>query len=75
MQAGDFKQIGILMAVSLVQGGSGYPFFAPAIFEYLAGTDICAITPSLQDVPSAEVQQLIAEVCIIMVYSDLSRYP
>ena len=42
MQEGVFRKVGMLIGMSLVQGGSGYPFFAPCIFSYLCGTDLCS---------------------------------
>ena len=34
-QEGVFLKIGMLMGVSLVQGGSGFPFFAPSMYQYI----------------------------------------
>lgn len=48
--------------MSLLQGGSGYPFFAQSLFEYLAGKDICEITPRLDEIPDAEIQIKLTEV-------------
>ena len=38
-QTNKFLYVGRLMAISLVQGGSGFPFFAQPMYEYLCGVD------------------------------------
>ena len=42
-QSGDFKSLGILVGMSLVQGGSGSPFFAPSVYDYITGLDMCRL--------------------------------
>ena len=61
--------MGALVGMSLVQGGSGYPFFAPSTFAYLCGEDPCTITVNENEVPSKEVCLTLEKVCfpIIMV--------
>lgn len=48
------------MAMSLVQDGSGFPYVAPPLFEYLCGMSTIDMTK--EDVPSYEVQQLLQQV-------------
>ena len=48
------------MAMSLVQDGSGFPYMAPPLFEYLCGMSTIDMTK--EDVPSYEVQQLLQQV-------------
>ena len=50
------------MAMSLVQDGSGFPYMAPPLFEYLCGMSTIDVTK--EDVPSYEVQQLLQQVCM-----------
>lgn len=57
-----FKRIGILAGMSLVQGGSGYPFFAPSFYKYISGCDICTISPDAGEIPDADLRVLIAQV-------------
>lgn len=50
------------MATSLVQGGSGYPFLAPPMYQYLCGANISTIKVTIPDVPDIEVKQLLKQV-------------
>ena len=50
------------MAISLLQEGSGFPFFAPPIYQYLCGADIATIEVAMEDIPDFEVRNLIEEV-------------
>ena len=63
-QAGDFKRIGILVGMSLVQGGSGFPFFAPAMYDYMCGKDVCSLVPTVDEIPDAQLKITLVEVCI-----------
>ena len=49
-----------MLAMSLVQDGSGFPYVAPPLFEYLCGMSTIDMTK--EDVPSYEVQQLLQQV-------------
>ena len=53
MQTKTYYHVGRLMAISLVQGGSGFPFVAPPVYQYLCGVEMPTI--ELQDVPNFEV--------------------
>lgn len=55
----------MLMEVSLIQGGSGYPFFAPSTFSYLSGTDVCSILVDRDEIADVEVKQALKEVIFI----------
>ena len=48
--------------MSLVQGGSGFPYMAPPMYDYLCGIDILSIKVILDDVPSCEVRKLLQQV-------------
>ena len=50
------------MAMSLVQGGSGFPYMAPPMYDYLCGVEIPSIKVAIDDVPSCEVRQLLQQV-------------
>ena len=62
MQTKKFYHLGRLMSMSLVQGGSGFPFFAPPMFKYLCGVEMSSIEVSQQDVPNLEVLSLLKKV-------------
>ena len=53
----------MLIGVSIVQGGSGYPFFAPSTFSYLCGADLCLIVVGREEIPDPEVEKTLHEVC------------
>ena len=48
--------------MSLVQGDSGYPFFAPAVYEYICGRDIGSISPAVDEIPDAQLKTTLVEV-------------
>ena len=54
--------VGTLMAVALSQGGSGFPFFAPCILEYLKGTSIQDIKVTIEAVADWETRDLLMKV-------------
>lgn len=62
MQTKKIYNVGRLMAMSLVQGGSGFPFFAPPMYQYLCGMEMSSIAVSTQDVPNLEVLSLLEKV-------------
>lgn len=48
--------------MSLVQGGSGYPFFAPSVYAYIQGKDISDIYPGIEEVPNSTLRTTLAKV-------------
>ena len=54
-----FLHVGKLMALSLIQGGSSFPYFAEPMYDYLCGEDASSIKVSAEDVPSIDVAQLL----------------
>ena len=56
------------MAMSLVQGGSGFLYIAPPMYDYLCGIDILSITLTLDDVPSCDVRKLLQQVVVHYLY-------
>ena len=59
-----YTRIGILVGMSIVQGGSGYQFFAPSVYEYICGKDICELSPSVDEIPDYDVRQCVLKVCV-----------
>lgn len=57
-----FRKIGMLIGVSIVQGGSGYPFFAPCFYSYLCGADISSIIIGRDEIPHGEIRMILQEV-------------
>ena len=70
LQNKKFLHIGRLMAMGVVQGSSGVPFFSPPVNEYLCGKDVLSITVTLQDVPLYEVRELLNDVSSFSQYSE-----
>ena len=44
VQSNTFYKIGILIAASLAQGGSGLPFLHKGVYEFLCGIDLGLVT-------------------------------
>ena len=57
-----YYRIGQLMAMSLLQQGSGFPYLAPCIYQYISGVELSAIDVSIEDVPSFELRSMIEKV-------------
>ena len=62
LQSGYFIRVGILVGMSFIHGGSGYPFFAPSLFKYICGEGLCNIKPSIEEVPETELRMILTEV-------------
>ena len=62
VKSGDFKRIGILVGMSLVNGGSGFPYFAPALYSYISGQEVQSIVVTVGEVPNAELHSVLVKV-------------
>ena len=57
------------MAMSLVHGGSGFPFISPCVFKYLCGENPLEISVETSDVADMTVRAMVDEVkCLIILY-------
>ena len=45
------------MGMSITQGGSGYPYFAPSMYKYICGEDVCSIEPEIDEIPDFQLQK------------------
>ena len=63
LQEGVFFKIGMLMGVSLVQGGSGFPFFAPSQYQYICSGDVRSVVVGRSEVPHQQIDDAIDKVC------------
>ena len=54
-----FHDVGILIAMGITQGASGFCFFATSLYFYLCGTDIADIEVPDSEVPNVEVKLLL----------------
>ena len=50
------------MEVSIVQGGSGYPYFAPSMFSHISGVDTCSIVATRNEISDPEVEEALQAV-------------
>ena len=57
-----YYRMGQLMAMSLLQQGSGFPYLAPPIYQYISGAELSEIDVSVEDVPSFELRNIIEKV-------------
>ena len=53
------------MAMSIYQGGSGFPFFGKATFDYICSQDIEKLIVIAEEAPDPIVRNLIEEVCML----------
>lgn len=60
-----YHQIGELVAMSVVQGGSGLGAHAlsPSVYNYISGKLVSDIIVSVAEVPDPEVRDMLAKVC------------
>lgn len=52
----------MLMAMSILQDGSGFAFIAPPVYKYICGQDITEISIVNEDVPDYEASALLRKV-------------
>ena len=57
------------MTMADVQGGSGFHFLAPRVYQYLCGVDVSAIPVSTDDIPDYEVTAVVQKVYHLEVLS------
>lgn len=61
-QSNIFFSIGCLMATSIAQGGSGYPFLCKDIYDYLCGRDVTALDYTV--IPDPDIKAILDKVRI-----------
>jgi hypothetical protein len=62
LQENKFYLIGQLMAMTIVNCGGGYPFFAPSVLSYLCGVPLTNILVDNDEVPDYKMKTIIEEV-------------
>lgn len=55
----------MLIAMSIYQGGSGFPFFGKATSDYICSEDIEKLIVIAEEAPDPIVRNLIEEVCML----------
>ena len=53
------------MSMSLAQGGSGFPYFASCIYDYLRGTSLQNVSVAIEDVADCDIQLFLRKVISI----------
>ena len=62
-QANLYHKIGQLLAMSVVQGGSGVHALGESVYRYLSATPVSDIIVSITKVPDPEVKKMLEKVC------------
>ena len=69
-QTKKFFYVGQLMAMSLVQGGSGFPFLAPPVYKYLCGQNIEDILVTFEDISDIEISMFLTKVSTLSLMKE-----
>ena len=59
--------LGTLVAMSIVQGGLGFPVLHPNVYVYMVSGKYIGLHTADEDVPDGMVQSLIEKVCNIVI--------
>lgn len=74
LQRNVFRYLGQWTAMSIVQGGDGFPVLSPPLYQYIVSRDITGITIGDEDITDASVQHIVTLVrhCsyIILVHTN-----
>ena len=62
LQKSDFKVIGVLIAMSLMQGGPGFPVLSPHVYEYMSTQQYLDLNIKDDDIPDPLVRLLLTQV-------------
>ena len=65
-QKSDFKNLGILIGMSIVQGGPGLPMLHPAVYQYMTTGKYLDVNMSVKGIPDAGVRILIDQVFLLI---------
>lgn len=65
VQRGDFRMIGVIIVLSLTQGGPAPAFFAPSVVDYLFG-GCGSVRACINDIPDHDVQEKLTQVSCTM---------
>lgn len=71
IQSGVYRRLGELVAISVVQGGSGLHVFNSSVYQYLCGADVTTIVPPLSQIPDVEVREVLEQVHDFVNANDL----
>ena len=66
-----YYKIGQLMSMSLLQQGSGFPYLAPSVYQYISGVSMSSIDVSIEEVSNIELRSIIDKVIIMLHVSCL----
>ena len=60
-----YYRIGQLMAMSILQQGSGFPYMAQPVYDYISGVELSDVSLSIEDIPSFELRTIVEKVWIV----------
>ena len=64
MQAKDWYNLGVYTTMSVMQGGSGFPFMADAVYNYFCTGDSTGIIVPNDKVPNHILRCALEKVCV-----------
>ena len=62
LQSNTFFNLGVLMALSIAQGGMGFRYLFKGVYEYLCGREPLSITVDVNMIPDYPARQALEEV-------------
>ena len=62
LQANHYKILGCYAAISIIQGGPGFPFFRAHVYAYLCTGIWSPVTISAENLPNEDVRTVVSKV-------------
>lgn len=59
-QANVYKHLGQWTAMSILQGGVGFPVFTPSVYDYIVNGDITAVKVTDESIPQPSIRHLVS---------------
>lgn len=63
------RNLGQFVAMSIIQGGSGFPFLAPPVYEYFVTGKCTDVTVENDDIPDHMVKYIVEKVRVYNIFS------
>ena len=64
LQRGDIRLVGKYIAMSMTQGGHGFPCLAPCVYHYLVSGELTGAVVETSDVPDHQLQVILEKVSV-----------
>ena len=62
------RNLGQFVAMSIIQGGSGFPFLAPPVYEYFVMGKCTDVTVENDDIPDHMVKYIVGKVRVYYIF-------